>query len=192
MNPSLTKSTASQEDRPQRPRPHHVREQFNRDMGVTAGHHDAADENHPHQAIARDFFGPGQAVVKNVSREKLQKDNESQRPKDNEREPILRVVLDHHLGVFSLNQTLLAFKRLLVTHEPPAPQAAPRHVALVRDMTKTRPGPVISTPAARRIRPATSRRPRWRHCAAVTPPCGRLRDRLPPQSCRACGIHRRA
>ena len=128
-----------QEDRPQRPRPHHVREQFNRDMGVTAGHHDAADENHPHQAIARDFFGPGQAVVKNVSREKLQKDNESQRPKDNEREPILRVVLDHHLGVFSLNQTLLAFKRLLFTHEPPAPQAAPRHVALVRDMTKTRP-----------------------------------------------------
>src|SRR4029077_3680224 len=70
---------------------HDVREKLNRDVGVAARHHDPADEHDPHQAIARDFLGPRQAVVEHVAGEELQKDDEGERPEDHEREPILRM-----------------------------------------------------------------------------------------------------
>ena len=99
----------------QRPRLHHVREQLDGDMRVAPRHHGAADEHHPHQAIARDLLGPGQAVVEHVAREELQKDDEGERPEHHEGEPVLRVMLDHDLGVFGLDQTLFAFSRLPFT-----------------------------------------------------------------------------
>ena len=68
-------------------------------MRVAPRHHRAADEHHPHQPIARDLFGPGQAVIEHIAREELQKDDEGEAPEDHEREPVLRVMLDDDLFV---------------------------------------------------------------------------------------------
>ena len=81
-----------------------------------------------------------------VAREKLEKNDEGERPEDHERKPILRVVLDHDLSVFRLDQAFLAFERrgvssplgaffffLLVKF--PRPQTAAVMLALKRGMT---------------------------------------------------------
>ena len=65
----------------QRPRPHHVGQQLDRDVGVAARHHRAADEHDPHQAVARDLLGPGEAVVEHIAGEELQEDDEGEAQK---------------------------------------------------------------------------------------------------------------
>ena len=57
-----------------------------------------------HQAVARDLLGPGQAVVEDVAGEELQEDDEGERPEQHEREPVLRMVLDHDLFVLGDDQ----------------------------------------------------------------------------------------
>ena len=54
---------------------------LDRDMGVAARDHRAADEHDPHQAVARDLLGPGQAVVEHIAREELQEDDEGEAQK---------------------------------------------------------------------------------------------------------------
>src|SRR4249919_3882217 len=102
-----------------RARLHHVREQLDGNMRVAPRHHRAADEHDPHQAITGDLLGPGQAVIEHIAREKLQEDDEGKRPEDDEGNPVFRVMLDLHLGIFDLNETLLAVRRRLLAHDPP-------------------------------------------------------------------------
>ena len=112
----------SQQRCAQRPRLHHVREQLDSDVRIAPCHHRATNEHDPHQAVACDLLCPGKAVVEYVAREELQKDDEGERPEDHESKPILRVVLDHDLDVFRLNEAFLAFGRFLLffAHDPRA------------------------------------------------------------------------
>src|SRR5262249_26342433 len=125
-----------QQRRAQRPRLHHVRKQLNGNMRIAAGHHRATDEYHPHQSVARDLLGPGQAVIENIAREKLQEDDEGERPKERECKPIFRVVLDHDLGVLGFNQALFALKSLFLGHDPPRRAARTLYAALYDAMLR--------------------------------------------------------
>src|SRR6266446_3045996 len=104
-------------------------------MAVAARHHRPANEYDPHQRVAGDLLGPGQAVIEHIAREELQKNDEGEAPKNHEGEPIFRMTLDHHLGVFGLDQALCARGRLIFTHEPSAPTPH-RHAALMRGITE--------------------------------------------------------
>src|SRR5436305_12193156 len=68
-------------------------------MRVAPRHHGAADEDDPHQAIACNLFGPRQAVVEHVAREKLQEHDERERPENGEHQPVFGVMFDHDLFV---------------------------------------------------------------------------------------------
>src|SRR5262245_21617354 len=85
-------------------------------MRIAPLHHRAADEHNPHQAIARDLLGPGQAVIEDIAREELQEDDEGERPEDDEGNPVFGIVLDRHRRIFGLDQALLFFERLLFAH----------------------------------------------------------------------------
>src|SRR4029077_14094449 len=52
-----------------------------------------------------------------------------------ERKPIFRVVFNDNLGVFGLNEALLALERLFFTHGPPAANRT-RHAAPEHGMTR--------------------------------------------------------
>src|SRR5262249_22193670 len=89
--------------------------------------------NNPHQAIARDLLGPGQAVIEDIAREELQEDNEGKRPEDNEGNPVFRIMLNRHRGIFGLDQAFLFVFLVLAHCKPPQdktrrvpPQAARR------------------------------------------------------------------
>src|SRR5262245_7785393 len=125
----------SQHGRACRARFHHVREQLDRDMGVAPGDHGAADEHDPHQTVARDLLGPGQAVIENIAREELQEDDEGERPEDDEGDPVFRIVLDGHRRIFDLDQALLVLERLLFAHwYPRATSRRSRRTAARRDL----------------------------------------------------------
>jgi hypothetical protein len=51
-------------------------QQHDGDMRIAARDHGGADERHPHQTVAGDFLGPGEAVVEDVAREELQEHDE--------------------------------------------------------------------------------------------------------------------
>src|SRR5262249_49892992 len=104
---------------------HDVRKQLDGDVRIAPGDHRATDEHDPHQTVARDLLGPGEAVVEHVAREELQKDDEGERPEEHEGNPIFRIVLDHDLSVFRLNETLLALRRLFLAHDSPPPRPQP-------------------------------------------------------------------
>ena len=103
-----------------RPRLHHVGEQFDSDVRVAPRHHRAANEHNPHQAVTRYLFGPGQAVIEHVAREKLQENDEGERPENRKCKPVFGMMLDHHLGIFGFDQAFLVAGRLFFGHSSPA------------------------------------------------------------------------
>src|SRR4029078_4545262 len=86
------------------------------------------------QAVSRDLLGPGEAVVEDVTREKLQKDDESERPEDHEVKRACRIVVGHTLVAFRLDEALLALELLFFAHAP-RPSDRNRHARVHCGMT---------------------------------------------------------
>ena len=175
-----------------------VRQQHDGDMGIAARHHGAADERHAHQAVAGDLLGPGQAVVEDVAGEELQEDDEGERPEQRKRQPVLGVMLDLDFRVLDVDQMLLRLRPACSADiqspdsrlsRSPCLRAAPSNcLARMRSgRTAIAPHPdrlaLTSPPAARRIRPGSSRH--CHRCAAAAPRRGMPRGRPRPRSCRA-------
>src|SRR6476659_6063845 len=68
-------------------------------MRVAPRHHRAAHEDDPHQAVACDLLGPGEAVVEHVACEELQEDDEGERPEYGEHQPVFGMMFDDNLFV---------------------------------------------------------------------------------------------
>jgi hypothetical protein len=62
------------------------------DVAGQAHAHGGAPEHHHHQGIARQFLGPGEAVVQHVAGEELGEDEARHGPEDDERHPVLQAV----------------------------------------------------------------------------------------------------